>query len=185
VLRWPRPTTAFRTGLGASFQRRVLVPTAGRSRLSGDERRAPVGEVQITGDDRRRRDRRRRFRGNAEYVRRVNLIERQRDQSGSAAVSSARPRQRPDLTCSSVLLLSRRPAQSHRQRAGCPRRPPVKARLGLRTALAPAAGSTGCSLGDRTRQGRCVFPLGSPVRRRCSHGRGLPARPPGLRRGPS
>jgi hypothetical protein len=42
---------------------------------------------------------------NADIPRRVNLIERQRDQRESAAVFSARPRQRPDLTCSSIPVL--------------------------------------------------------------------------------
>jgi hypothetical protein len=42
-------------------------------------------------------------------VRRVILIERQRDQSGSEAVSSVRARYGPDITCSSMPLLTGRP----------------------------------------------------------------------------
>jgi hypothetical protein len=57
----------------------------------------------------------------AKHLRCVNLIERQRDQSESAAVSYARARQRPVPTCSSLPPLP--PPSRRRARPGTPYRP--------------------------------------------------------------
>jgi hypothetical protein len=105
------------------------------------------------------------------HLRRVNLIERQRDQSENEAVSSAGPRQRSVPACSSSPPLSRHPPS---RRGTRPRSPPVvqkHVRSAIRSRRLPSdADASVCRIDAAVDPGLRVRTPGSarPARRRAT-----------------